>query len=351
MSSIPTISLSQTGTRQLSEAILDACTGTGFFYLTDFPIAQELIDAAWTASEELFLDQSDAGTQAKMDSRNRSGNVGYTAMQEEKLAASNPDESTDPGSSSSATATPIKPGDLKESFYIARLNTATAQQLPPVLKNHREQLNKFFEGCKDVCAIVMKAFAIALGLQEDFFASKHQAGDDNRLRLIHYPPAEIDLKSEGVNIRAGSHSDYGMITLLFQRNVSGLQVLKQDQSNKSGDEQEWIDIPPKEGAIVVNVGDALEFWTAAVFRSTQHRVVMPRSEDEAVSRFSIAYFCHPDSDALLEPLTNIKAIKTIPTRSKQDYQQVLQRKGVDAEVKRLTGGQHLQSRLKSTYAS
>jgi isopenicillin N synthase-like dioxygenase len=287
MSTIPTISLSQAGTRQLSEAILDACTGTGFFYLTDVPIEDGLIDTAWTASENLFLDQSEAGTKAKLDSRNRAGNTGYTAMQEEKLAASNPDESVDTSSrtakSSGSTSSSIKPGDLKESFYIARLNSSTSQDLPPVLKVHQDELGRFFEGCKEVCAIVMKAFAVALGLEEDFFASKHQAGDDDRLRLIHYPPAEIS--SDGLNIRAGSHSDYGMITLLFQRGVSGLQVLNQHRVKET--DQEWIDIPPKKGAIVVNVGDALEFWTAAVFRSTQHRVVMPRSEAEAVSRFSM----------------------------------------------------------------
>lgn len=272
--SIPTISLAQSGTHQLSEAILDACTGPGFFYLTDIPIESKTIQSAWRASEQLFLDNSEVGLAAKEESRDRRGNTGYTAVREEKLAASQSDG-----------LVTLSSGDLKESFYVARLSTSNSsnnQVLPPILEQHRDNLNVFFEDCKKVCDIVITAMAEALGLASDFFTLHHHAIDD-RLRLIHYPPLPFhaDLSKDGTDIRAGSHSDYGTITLLFQRGVSGLQVLAK------GTIDDWIDIPPKEGAIVVNVGDALEFWTSAVFRSTQHRVVMPRSKEEAVSRFSM----------------------------------------------------------------
>jgi hypothetical protein len=48
-------------------------------------------------------------------------------------------------------------------------------------------------------------------------------------------------------------------------------------------------------------------------------------------------------------LTDIKTTKDIPKPSRADYEEVLQRKGIDVNVERLTGGQHLQQRLKSTY--
>lgn len=276
MASIPTISLVQAGTRQLSDALLDACTGPGFFYLTDSPIRDELIDAAWSASEAFFLDDSQAGMAAKEASRDRIGHTGYTALLEEKL---------DGGAAHA--------GDLKESFYLARLAPlAKAQSLPPMLDQERAALSELFEACRAVCGVVMEAFATALGLDERFFARCHHAADD-RLRLIHYPPVAVPSSGSSsdaatTKIRAGSHSDYGTITLLFQRGVSGLQVQRPE-------DETWMDIAPKAGAIVVNVGDALEFWTAAVFRSTQHRVVMPRTSDEAVSRFSM---CVPNGPPL-----------------------------------------------------
>jgi hypothetical protein len=64
-----------------------------------------------------------------------------------------------------------------------------------------------------------------------------------------------------------------------------------------------------------------------------------------------AYFCQPDPEALLQPLTDIKTTKAIPKPSQADYEAVLRRKGIDVNVQRLTGGQHLQQRLKSTYVA
>jgi isopenicillin N synthase-like dioxygenase len=272
--SIPTISLADTGTQQLSEAILDACTGPGFFYLTDIPIDPKLVESAWTASEDLFLDQSEQAMQEKINTMNRAGNTGYTAIREEKLAAYNEESG----------AKTLSAGDLKESFYIARVassSSSSRQELPSVLQSHEKNLADLYEGCKKVCSTIITAFEQALGLQPNFFTRNHNAIDD-RLRLIHYPPIPFQEGSKVTSeIRAGSHSDYGTITLLFQRGVSGLQVL-----GKKG-EDDWIEIPPKKNAIVVNVGDALEFWTAGTFQSTQHRVVMPRTKAESVSRFSM----------------------------------------------------------------
>ena len=59
------------------------------------------------------------------------------------------------------------------------------------------------------------------------------------------------------DIRAGAHTDYGSITLLFQHRVPGLQV------HRDGS---WLDVAPQEGCIVINIGDALEFWTGGRFR-------------------------------------------------------------------------------------
>jgi isopenicillin N synthase-like dioxygenase len=67
------------------------------------------------------------------------------------------------------------------------------------------------------------------------------------------------------------------------------------------------------GCVVINIGDALEFWSGGLFRSTLHRVVMPRSQAELASRYcelaaplgmltllAIAYFVHPDNNSVLD---------------------------------------------------
>lgn len=319
---IPSISYTLPS-KDFSKALLEAATDYGFFYLTEAPIDWELVDQAWKSSEDFFLNASE---KEKLATKDRDGHTGYTALQEEKLDPNN---------------TTIAQGDFKESFYLAQLSPKPRQTLPPTLEKDQKSLNEFFETCKNICGSILQAFARSIEVEDvDYFSSKH-TGFHDRLRLIHYPPTEVGQESSG--IRAGAHTDYGSITLLFQHKVSGLQVWREN-------EKEWLDVAPKSKSIVVNVADALEFWSFGLFQSVQHRVVMPRTNAETISRFSIAYFCQPDDDALLDPqplqpfLEKIKRL-----RSQEEYELELKRKGISSAYTQLTGGQHLQSRLKASY--
>ncbi|MCO5584469.1 hypothetical protein L7F22_038397 [Adiantum nelumboides] len=162
-------------------------------------------------------------------------------------------------------------------FLSQPLDKPTGRQLGFTEGNERLRKHSWLVSYLAALVTALHSDVFHRQLDSDHFASKHHAEDD-RLRLIHYPPASV-AEGESGSIRAGSHSDYGSLTLLFQKNVSGLQV-------QTGTDM-WADVPPKPGCLVVNVGDAMEFWSAGLFRSTQHRVVMPRNEAEAVSRFSM----------------------------------------------------------------
>ena len=41
----------------------------------------------------------------------------------------------------------------------------------------------------------------------------------------------------------------------------------------------WVPCDPREGAITVNIGDALQYWSDGRLKSTYHRVRMPRAEE------------------------------------------------------------------------
>ena len=86
-------------------------------------------------------------------------------------------------------------------------------------------------------------------------------GSMSRLKFVKYPQSAPG--SQGV----GPHKDsIGLFTYLAQDNVGGLQVL-----NKSG---EWIDAPPIEGSLVVNIAQGFEAITGGVCSGTTHRVVV-----------------------------------------------------------------------------
>ena len=194
--------------------------------------------------------------------------------------------------------------DLKESFEIGREGE---EGCPNRWPDERERegaefkltMGGFFERCKVVHAVLMKGIAIAMGLEADFFEDYVKVGD-NTLRLLHYPAVPPGGFEGGKRVRAGAHSDYGDITLLFQDQRGGLQVEKPGGGG-------WLDVQPREGTMVVNAGDLLAKWSNDMIRSTKHQVVEPplsgrEREEGHPPRYSVAYFCNPDFDKWIEAL-------------------------------------------------
>ncbi|WP_413699511.1 isopenicillin N synthase family dioxygenase [Psychromonas sp. KJ10-10] len=135
------------------------------------------------------------------------------------------------------------------------------------------------------------------------------------LRLIHYPPQQI--QSNG----AGAHTDYGCITLLYQDQIGGLQV-----QDRNGD---WLDATPVENSFVVNIGDLMQRWTNDCYKSTPHRVTSPTSE---TTRFSMPFFVEPDFDTKVSTVNSCLA------------------EGEKSQYKDVTAGDWILSRFADTYA-
>lgn len=153
-----------------------------------------------------------------------------------------------------------------------------------------------------------------------------------------------------MDIRAGAHSDYGSITLLFQRaGQPGLEILSSHPQNadKHSYSANWTPVsvfPPGTESdpsppILVNIGDLLSHWTNNLFKSTVHRVVFPKDERRGgEDRYSIAYFCHPVGETVLEAVPSARVWA-------RDSSLV---KGPRGE-REMTADEHLMSRLKATY--
>ncbi|EOD44336.1 putative oxidoreductase protein [Neofusicoccum parvum UCRNP2] len=203
-----------------------------------------------------------------------------------------------------------KRGDFKEAFNIGEYTGECAPQpLPAPLRPYDAQLGLFQARCHALCAHILDIFGLALEIPASeggasWFAQRHDrsAGPSGSiLRLLYYPALP---PVDSTDIRAGAHSDYGSITLLFQqpRGQPGLEILTHEGKwapvpvNPTGDEA----APP----ILVNIGDLLSYWTDGLLKSTVHRVVFPKEAGGGVGedRYSMAYFCHPLDDAKLVPV-------------------------------------------------
>ena len=140
----------------------------------------------------------------------------------------------------------------------------------------------------------MKAIAIYLNLEEDYFTNKVKGGE-SIMRSIHYYPLKAEDVVDGA-VRAAAHGDINLITLLMGASADGLEILTK--------EEKWIPIISEPDQLVINVGDMLERLTNKKLMSTVHRVVNPSKEKLNTSRYSIPFFMHPKPDMDLTCLDN-----------------------------------------------
>jgi len=191
--------------------------------------------------------------------------------------------------------------DLKESIEIGREAEEGHPNNWPSgdkdAKEFKDTMLGFHDLCKELHIQVMRAIAVGMGLEEGYFDGYTDVGD-NTLRLLHYPEVKKDVfKKNKLQVRAGEHTDYGSITLLFQDDRGGLQV-KSPRGT-------FVDATPIPGTVVVNAGDLLASWSNDTIKSTLHRVVEPPAPEEGdfhPARYSIAYFCNPNFASQIEAI-------------------------------------------------
>ena len=131
---------------------------------------------------------------------------------------------------------------------------------------------------------LLRAFALALGLEETAFDALYGSQPNEHAKIIRYPGRDQTGSDQGV----GPHKDSGFITFVLQDTQSGLQV-----EDKEG---RWIDAPPMDGTFVVNIGELLELATNGYLRATVHQVITPPSGAE---RLSAAFFLGAQLDAVI----------------------------------------------------
>ncbi len=275
--------------RAVAKEIGRACEDIGFFTIVGHGVDEALVRRMDEVSRA-FFDLPVADKQRVRRPKPEQSR-GYIGLGEENLSYSVGRSTT----------------DLKEFFAIGPVDVPDAPyyrapaaypsfapnvwpERPPAL---RAIYTDYYRAMERLAARLMRAFALALELREDFFHDKtdrHISG----IRVINYPD-QPDAPAAG-QLRAGAHSDYGALTILKAENVpGGLEVL-----NRAGD---WVAVAPVADSFVINLGDLMMHWTNDRWISTLHRVANPPRDAALGSRRqSIVFFYQPNYDALIECL-------------------------------------------------
>jgi len=246
-----------------------ACTNTGFFYVKNHGVSQRAIDRVFDATRRYMSLPMEERLQDKIDERFRRGFMPIGVTQH-------------PGH---------KP-DLKESYELGMdlpLTDADVAAGRPLHGPNRWPADKpwleyaameYFNATIALGRQLLRVFAVAVGEEEEFFlqfARKPMV----QARLFHYPPQQSFTNLE---LGAAAHTDYGMLTILSQDPIGGLELC-----TRSG---EWVAAPYIEGTLVINLGDLVKIWTNETYVSNPHRVANRTGRE----RYSIPTFFNLDYD-------------------------------------------------------
>ncbi|KIX08257.1 uncharacterized protein Z518_02913 [Rhinocladiella mackenziei CBS 650.93] len=327
---LPVIDISEF-TVEIGKQLLDAAQKFGFLYIdtngTGF--TESMVEREFDFSRKFFALPDAEKEKCRIDDTNR----GWTGMHGETL---------DPKAQ--------RKGDFKQVFNIGEFHDGKPQQpMPAFLEKHIKELAEFERTCKTFCDRVLDLLALGLGVEEpNFFSSRHTQPSGCTVRLLHYPaiPTDVDYQPE-VDVRAGAHSDYGSVTLLFQRpSQPGLEIRTPEDT--------WAPVPVIPDGyvrsttfppILVNIADLLSYWTNGILKSTVHRVIFPKDAKRGgEDRYSIAYFCHPGNDTELVPIPS----KLVAEHVLEDGVEVGYGGGATSK-RAITAKEHLMNRLEATY--
>jgi len=264
--------------REIAAAIGAAARTIGFFAIRNHGIAPELTERLFAASASFFA-LPDAEKDRSSKTLTGTKYVGYV-----RLAQESPDAT--------------QPPDYKESILFMRdfgaddpdfvAGRPFVERNPwPDLPGYRATVMEYFTELQALAMELHRAFAIDVGTDAEAFVRCFDRPLSG-LNLLHYPPPPPGLA--GVRYGAAQHTDWGGFTLLAQDDVGGLELQRVDGT--------WIPIDPIPGALVCNIGDALMRWTNDAYISNPHRVVNRAQR----SRYSAAFFCDPNGEALLVPM-------------------------------------------------
>jgi isopenicillin N synthase-like dioxygenase len=278
--------------QEVADQLGSICETIGFFAVTGHGVHRQTIAELSKQSYAFF----DLPYEEKMRIKRPrpEQNRGYIATGDETLARLGGVET---------------PPDMKELFAIGPYNVpndayhSAPDAYPSFAPNLWPQgapglepaMKAYWDAVERLGKAIAKGFAVALGLPSDYFVDKLNH-NTSQLRIMHYPVPHTP-PAPG-QLRAGEHSDLGMLTILTADNDrGGLQVKRRGGG--------WISVPVIEGAFIVNIGDLMMRWTNDRWVSTPHRVINPSDIGDVGSRrLSIGYFFNPNYDTEISCLPN-----------------------------------------------
>lgn len=186
-----------------------------------------------------------------------------------------------------------------EQFNFYRDEFADQDRLPECIRPFMDEITVFCEYLTNsVNRRLLTLLSRVLELPDDYLWANVQShggpvGDGYFRHALFYPLDEqTQQKREAV--RMYGHTDYGITTLLFSVPVTALQIFCKDKK--------WRFVKYNPGALVVNLGEALEIISGGHFKATLHKVADTPTDQQNLQRLSLVLFNASRGDLRLRPV-------------------------------------------------
>jgi isopenicillin N synthase-like dioxygenase len=255
--------------------VREACETSGFFQIINHSIPSELQEEIFHQQRRLF--NLPLEEKMKIDKSKNNYNRGYEKIGSQRFQAED-----------------AKP-DFKEGYYCSRDLPEDHHQVRAGKFAHGPNLwpeslgdsfkntcNEYLRQITDLTKEVLRAVIMSLDNDtsrlDEFFTDPMCF-----FKMNYYPPPanpnDLTQKSHG------AHRDFGVITLLLQGDVPGLEVWDEPTN-------QWVLVPPMKDAYVVNLGNLFSQWTNDRYISNLHRVINASGRE----RYSLAFLFHVSPD-------------------------------------------------------
>jgi isopenicillin N synthase-like dioxygenase len=292
----PFLSGDPEGKRLVAQSIIDACKGPGFFYLAQHGVPQSQIDGIFAATRRFFAQPLEEKLKVASPDRKSKGYREYGFFHKDGS-----DKRPMPDLMEHFICQRELPPDDPD--ILAGNHIHAVNRWPEYLPGWKETILDYFNAVEHLSLQMMRAFAIGLELEEDYFLRFFRKPTSG-IKIFHYPAQPPVAQSKRIGL--GAHYDDTAVTILLQDDAGGLQVQRGNS---------WINVTPIAGTFVINIGEVMARWVNDLFIPTPHRVVNLSGRE----RYSIPFFALPDWDAMIANVPTCRGpdnrMKYIPRRA------------------------------------